>query len=92
MEDFIKEFEGRITAVEQSAKQAHKRIDNQDKLTESIYSLVTEFKLMREDVNDIKNRVDIIEQKPGKRWDLVTTTIITAITSGVLGYILSIIL
>lgn len=89
MEDFIKEFEGRMTTCEQSTKQAHKRIDNLDKLTESVYSLATEVKLMREDTSEIKNRVDIIEQRPSKRYDLIVNTFITAVLSGTLGYILN---
>jgi len=87
-DDVIKEFEGRITAVEQSAKQAHKRIDDVDKLTESVYTLATETRLMREDLSEMKCRVDTIEQKPGKRWDVILTTVITAVVSYALGYIL----
>ena len=40
---------------------------------------------MREEMNEIKDRVTNIEEKPSKRWDLVVTTIITAVVSGGVG-------
>jgi len=88
-ENVIKEFEGRITTVEQSAKSAHKRLDDIAKLTESVHILATETKMMREDLSEVKDRVDVIEKKPGKRWDLITTAAMSAMVSGVLGFLLS---
>lgn len=88
-EEIIRGFAERLTACEQSTKQAHKRIDNLDRLTESVYTLATEVKLMREDTNDIKLRVEAIEQRPIKHWDMLVTTCITAIASGIIGFVLS---
>ena len=75
--------------MEQSSKSAHKRIDNMERLTESVYTLATETKQMREEMNEIKDRVTNIEEKPSKRWDLVVTTIITAVVSGGVGMFIS---
>ena len=76
MENEQKEMWERLTAVEQSTKSAHHRIDTLDKLTESVHIIATETKAMREDVNDITERVDEIEKKPNKRYE----TVITAVT------------
>lgn len=46
----------RLSAVEQSTKSAHHRIDGIEKLTESVHIIATETKAMREDVNDITSR------------------------------------
>lgn len=73
-----KEIWERLTKVEQSAKSAHHRIDTLDKLTESVHIIATETKAMREDVNDITERVDEIEKKPNKRYE--TTETLTACT------------
>ena len=59
----------RLTAVEQSTKSAHHRIDGIEKLTESVHIIATETKAMREDVNDITSRVDEIEKRPTKRYE-----------------------
>ena len=56
MENEQKEMWERLTAVEQSTKSAHHRIDTLDKLTESVHIIATETKAMREDVNDITER------------------------------------
>ena len=85
----IMEYEGRISTTEQNVKSAHKRIDDIEKLVESVHTIANEIKHMREDLNDVKERVDIIEEKPAKRWDLVVTTVVTAVTSGFVGYLLS---
>lgn len=84
-----KEIWERLTAAEQSCKSAHHRIDSIEKLTESVHILAVETKAMREDLSEVKGRVDTIEGRPAKRWDLVVTTIITAITSGVVGFVIS---
>ena len=89
METVVREYEHRISAVEQSIKYAHHRINDIEKLVESVHTIANEIKHMREDLNDVKERVDIIEEKPAKRWDLVVTTVVTAVTSGFVGYLLS---
>ena len=81
-----KEVWERLTAVEQSTKSAHHRIDGIEKLTESVHIIATETKAMREDVNDITSRVDEIEKRPTKRYETVVTASITAIVGGLIGY------
>lgn len=82
-----KELWERLTAVEQSTKSAHHRIDTLDKLTESVHVIATETKAMREDVNDITSRVDEIEKRPTKRYETVVGAIITVLVGAVIGYV-----
>lgn len=82
-----KEVWERLTAVEQSTKSAHHRIDTLDKLTESVHVIATETKAMREDVNDITSRVDEIEKRPTKRYETVVGAIITVLVGAVIGYV-----
>lgn len=86
MEADDKELWERLTVVEQSTKSAHHRLDSLDRLTESVYIIATETKAMREDVNDITERVDEIEKKPNKRYETVVTAVITALVGGLIGY------
>ena len=85
MDNEQKEMWERLTAVEQSTKSAHHRLDSLDKLTESVHILAVETKAMREDVSDITSRVDEIEKKPNKRYETVVTAIITALVGGLIG-------
>lgn len=82
-----KEVWERLTAVEQSTKSAHHRIDGIEKLTESVHIIATETKAMREDVSDITSRVDEIEKRPTKRYETVVGAIITVLVGAVIGYV-----
>lgn len=65
--------------LESSTKSAHKRIDGIEKLTNSVYELASSIKAMQLDLNDISQRIRMVEETPKKRWDLVCTTVISAI-------------
>lgn len=85
----------RLVRVEESSKQAHKRIDSLDKKIENIYDLTSsvkeiaiEMKAMREDVNKIDNRVSAIEEKPKKQYENIITTIISCIVTAMVTYFL----
>ena len=82
-----KEVWERLTAVEQSTKSAHHRLDSLDRLTESVHILATETKAMREDVSDITSRVDEIEKRPTIRYETVVGAIITVLVGAVIGYV-----
>lgn len=87
----LNEQRSQISRLEEKLKAAFIRIDEQKKLSDSVYSLalsverltigqqntVEQVKRLRTDVDDIKNR-------PSKRWDLVITTAIGA----VVGYLI----
>lgn len=88
----------RVTRVEESSKSAHKRIDSMEEmqkdirdLTISIGSIADSVKRLVDDMTEIKCRVTSIEGKPGKRWDLIVTTVITCIIGGIIGYMLGVI-
>ena len=81
----IQEQRSQISRLEEKLKAAFARIDEQKKLSDSVYSLalsverltigqqntVEQVKRLRSDVDDMKNH-------PNKRWDLVVTTAIGA--------------
>lgn len=84
-----KELWERMTAAEQSLKSLHHRLDNYERLAESVYTLATEVKAMRTDLDKVCDDVDELQQKPSKRMELIINTIITALASGFVGYILA---
>lgn len=84
-----KEMIERIVATEQSVKSAHKRLDELHELTQSISEMTSELKHMREDMNRLSNEVEEVKNRPMKRYDLIITTAITALTSGIIGYLLN---
>ena len=98
-ESEIKEIWERLTAGEQSIKSAHHRIDGLEKLANSVHELsistnqtVTEIKGLREDFKKVDERLEDLEKKPIKRYELFVTAFLTAVCSGIAGYLLRLIL
>ena len=95
----IKEIWERLTAGEASGKSAHHRIDNLEKMAVSMHEMsisvnqtVGEIKALREDFKKVDERIEKLEEKPVKRYETVVTTILTAVCSGLVGYLLSFLL
>ncbi len=92
----IKEIWERLTRGEASIKSAHHRIDSLEKLADSVNNLAlstsqiaTETKALREDYVKADERIETLESKPVKRYETFITAFITAICSGIAGYLLS---
>lgn len=92
----IKEIWERLTAGEASIKSAHKRIDELKDLSDNINNLAIatsqiagETKALREDYSKADKRICELEDKPKKRYEQIVTLIITAVVSGVFGYLLN---
>jgi SMC interacting uncharacterized protein involved in chromosome segregation len=66
--------------------------DTVNKLTIQIEKLALETKYMREDYNDLSNRVISLEQKPVKRYDTAITSVITTIVGAIVGAIIALII
>ena len=69
----------RVTSVEQSVKSAHHRIDEVAESGKSIGEILVEMKYMRRDLNELLERILVIEKKPGRRYDVIINAIITAL-------------
>jgi hypothetical protein len=87
MEDTIRVHE-RLSALEQDKTSVHRRLDNLEKLVESVHTIATELKATRNDVSEIKDRVEEVEHRPQKRYDTIVTAIITGIIGALIGYFL----
>lgn len=93
----------RLTAVEQSTKSAHHRIDKLEEaiailhemntnirlLTEQNLIQNTEIKEIKEDINTVSNKVDYLEKKPLMELYQLKWIVLSAIVSGLVGYYLS---
>lgn len=91
-----REFEHRLTEVEQRSKSnAHrldemkKRQDDQEKLISTVAVLASEQKTIKNDVNEIKSDVKSLASKPAKRWDSLINQIITIIVAAIAGFVLA---
>lgn len=84
-----KEVWERMASVESSVKSAHHRLDRIERIADSIHSLASEMREMRSDFTNVIGRVETIEKKPLKRYDLIVNSGITAVVSGLAGFLMS---
>lgn len=82
-------MEHEIDEINRRLDKLDKIFDTVNKLTIQIEKLALETKYMREDYNDLSNRVISLEQKPAKRYDTVVTSIITGIVGALIGALMA---
>lgn len=89
------EFEHRLTAVEDKAKnneqdiqELKKRQNNLEKLTSTVEKLAIREENVENTVKEIKDDVKTLTNKPAKRWDGMVDKAISAVVGGIIGYFL----
>ncbi len=68
----------RITAAEQSLKSAHHRIDEVVENNKSISEILVEMRYMRRDLNKLIERVNAVEERPARRYDVIINAALSA--------------
>ncbi len=76
----------RMTSVEQSVKSAHHRIDEMAEDSKSITEILVEMKYMRRDLNELLERVGAIEKRPGRKYDIIISAVITALVAAAVSF------
>lgn len=97
--EIILRLEREISEASSSSKQAHKRIDELQKITEAFHKLatnveimVTEMKYMKNDITEIKSNIEEYHHKePNKFIFNVKNTIITGIVSALVGALIALV-
>lgn len=81
-----KEFEHRLTAVEDRSKSNQHRLEKVEQKQDELRELVSSVKILAEreenvenDVKEIKADVKALNNKPAKRWEKVIELIIAAV-------------
>lgn len=88
-DETAKEIWERLTATEQSCKSSHRRIDNIEKLIQSISDMVVEVKHMREDLNKMHDELDEVKSRPAKIYDKFIYAAVGAVASGLVSIVLN---
>ena len=88
------EHEKRLTEVESRSKSNMRRIDDIEKRQDNLDDLVSTVKVLadrekrvEDDVKDIKNSVNEIKAKPGKRWEGIVDKIIFTAVGALVTYL-----
>lgn len=94
--------ESRVSALEQRSKSNTHRIDHLEQEQAAIHSLAATLQVManeqkhqteaiagvKEDVGRLEGKVDVLEAKPGKRWEGIVDKLIWGVAGAVLAFIL----
>lgn len=90
------EHEKRLTETEQRSKSNTKRLDTVEKWQADFGDLISTVKVLADrearvekDVGEIKEAVQEIKEKPGKRWDGLVDKAILTIAAAVIGFALA---
>lgn len=90
-----KEYLEKLIETESRSKSNTKRLDDHDKklediheLTYAVKELANETKLMREDVNKMDSRLNVLEEKPLKEYEETKAQVIKQVVSFIVGIIL----
>ena len=91
-----KEFEHRLTEVEERSKSNWHRLDKMEKRQDNLDDLVSTVKVLavreeavENDVKEIKNDVKSLTSKSGQRWDSLVDKIIFAVAGAVIAFVLA---
>jgi predicted nucleic acid-binding Zn-ribbon protein len=90
------EHERRLTEVESRSKSNTRRLDEMEKRQDNLDDLVGTVKVLADrearvekDVSEIKENVQEIKEKPGKRLEGIVDKVILTMAAAVIGYFLS---
>lgn len=80
--DFETEVLTRLAVIES-------KLDESKETKDVAFKAYNTTKENTKDIEDLKQRVKAIEEKPAKRWDSVVSTIITGVAMAILGFVLA---
>ena len=96
-------IEHRLTEVEQRSKSNKSRLEKLEKDHEALHSMAASLEVManeqkhqtktiadvKADVGRLEGKVDVLEGKPGKRWDGLVDKLIWGVAGAVLAFLLA---
>lgn len=90
------EIEHRLTEVESRSKSNAHRLDEMEKRQDDLDELVSTVKVLADrevrvenDVKEIKDDVKSLKIKPLKRWDSIVNTVLIALVTAIVGFLLA---
>ena len=88
-------LEVQFAELRQDRRDISRRLDNLEKLTQSVYDLASSVKVLSEkqsttddNVQKIAEDVDELKNKPAKRWESVVAALIAGVVGAFIGHFL----
>lgn len=88
----LAEHDNRIRVSEHRLKDVEEAQAAINKLTISVHEMAISLKHMVEEQKEQSKRLDMLEGKPGKKWEKASDTVMTTIIGGLVGAIVTIVI
>jgi uncharacterized protein Yka (UPF0111/DUF47 family) len=85
----LTEHDNRIKVAEHRISDLEERTDRISEMQLSIQKLALSVEQMCKEIEKQSSRLAVLEKEPADTWRLIQKTILTAIVSGVVGYMLA---
>lgn len=85
----LEKVRGETTRNTGRIKDLERKTDAVNKLAESVAVMAEHMKTMDEKIDEMQTSVQELTAKPGKRWDLIITGVVTAIVAAIVGFVLA---
>ena len=96
-------MEALLAALEQRAKSNTRRIEKLELQTDALHDIAASVKLLvaeqqhqteaitgiKADINKLDGKVELLEHKPGKRWESLAEKAVWALCAAVIAFVLS---
>lgn len=86
--DKLLKLEFKINQLEETTSNMSAELKNLSELIASVKVIATELKYLRNDTNNINDRLTAIEKQPVTQFNQIKTTITTCVITSILGAIL----
>lgn len=84
----VAEIRGCVDRNTGRIKDLEKRNDAVSKLASSVAVMAEHMKTMDEKIDEMQSSVSELTAKPGKRWDTLVKIVVTALVTGIIGWVL----
>lgn len=85
----LEQVDSRSKSNTERLDKMEERQDHMDQLVAAVAVLTAEQKQFKSDLNEIKVDLKVLAEKPAKRWDGFVQAAVTALVSGIVGYMLA---
>lgn len=82
-------LETKVESMDEEIKELKMIIEEMHKISTNIALMTEQMKNINEDVKDLKEDVQTIQNEPADKWALIVKTIMTAVVSAIVAYVIT---
>lgn len=84
----VAEIRGNVDRNTGRIKDLEKKTDAVSKLAEAVAVMAEHMKTLDDKIDDMQTSVNNLTARPGKNWDALVKIVVTALVTGIIGWVL----